>query len=413
MAQVHTDRNLLPTAEDRREAVLRVLAAASFLIFFQSFLVAPLIPALSVEFRTSPESLGLLIPAFMLPYGTSTLFYGPLSDRIGRKRVILTLLGLTVGMTAGTATAHTVTAMLIWRILGGAITGGVVPIALALLGDLFPYEERGKPMGWIFGAVAGGMAFGSTCGAFLNPYLGWRNEFLVTAALSGVVLVWALRLRDHFEGRLIPHPIGLGATLTGYLSLFANPRAARAYVYILLNGTFHSGVYSWLSLYFARRYGLGDRGIGMALLAYGVPGMLLGPTIGRAADRFGRRRFIPMGILLAALAAAAYIPRLPLAWPALLTGILSLGYDMSHPLLAGLITSVNPRRRGLAMGMNAFVLFVGFGLGPLAFALLLRRGFDTAFAVFATAQLCFGFIAVPLFRSETSSAEDQLLARLT
>jgi predicted MFS family arabinose efflux permease len=58
----------------KREAVLHVMAAASFLVFFQAYLVAPLIPSLSVEFHASTDLLGMLVPAYMLPYGISTLW---------------------------------------------------------------------------------------------------------------------------------------------------------------------------------------------------------------------------------------------------------------------------------------------------------------------------------------------------
>lgn len=139
---------------------------------------------------------------------------------------------------------------------------------------------------------------------------------------------------------------------------------------------FHSGVFSWLGLYFSQRYHLGDSGIGLALLGYGVPGMLLGPLIGHIADQIGRNRIIPLGILIAALSGASFIPEAPVIWPTILTAILSFGYDMSHPLLAGISTSLNPSRRGLAMGMNAFVVFTGYGLGALAFEPLLKFGFN-------------------------------------
>jgi MFS family permease len=132
--------------------------------------------------------------------------------------------------------------------------------------------------------------------------------------------------------------------------------------------------------------------------------MLLGPVIGHVADRYGRKHIIPLGIFVAAISAAALIPRSPLIWSAILTAILSLGYDMSHPPLAGIITSVNPARRGLAMGMNAFVLFSGFGLGTLIFQVALKSGFTIALGIFAAAQLCIGFLAIPLFRGEDSAA---------
>ncbi len=390
----------------QREAVLRIMSAAAFLIFFQAYLVAPLIPALSIQFHESTDFLGMLVPAYMLPYGISTLFYGPISDRVGRKPVILALLGLMVVTIAGVATAHTASQMMIWRLLGGITSGGIIPIALALLGDLFPYEQRGRPIGWMFGAIAGGMAFGSSLGALLNPIIGWRAEFLITASLTATVLAFAIRLRQFLEGAIAAHPFSLGKAIAGYWSLFTSSRGAKAYAYILLNGMFHSGVYTWLGLYFSERYRLGDEGIGLALLGYGIPGMLFGPVIGHLADRVGRKRMIPLGILIGSLSGAALILRAPLLWSAVIIAILSLGYDMSHPLLVGIITSLNPSRRGLAMGMNAFSLFSGYGLGALAFELLLKHGFDTALAVFAVAQLFLAILAVQLFRSEDYSAGD-------
>jgi len=408
MAQTYTDFTISRDPSLRREALLRILSASAFLVFFQTYLVAPLIPALAVEFHASTNLLGMLVPAYMLPYGISTLFYGPLSDRVGRKPVILTLLVMMVVTTVGVTTARSAHQMLAWRLLGGIATGGIVPIALALLGDLFPYAERGRPIGWMFGAMAGGMAFGSSVGAFLNPIIGWRREFLITAFLSGITLACAIRLRHSFESKLPQHPLSASAVISGYMKLFSDPRAAKGYIYVLLNGMFHSGVFSWLGLYFSERYHLGDEGIGLALLGYGIPGMLLGPVIGHVADRYGRKHIIPLGIFVGAISAVALIPRSPLIWPAIITAILSLGYDMSHPPLAGIITSVNPARRGLSMGMNAFVLFSGYGLGTLIFEVVLRSGFTISLTIFAAAQLCIGFLAIPLFSGEDSSVGDQL-----
>jgi predicted MFS family arabinose efflux permease len=406
MAQTYTDLTISREPSLQREALLRILSAAAFLVFFQTYLVAPLIPALAVEFHASTNLLGMLVPAYMLPYGISTLLYGPLSDLVGRKPVILTLLVMMVVTTAGVASAGTAHQMLAWRLLGGIATGGIVPIALALLGDLFPYAERGRPIGWMFGAMAGGMAFGSSVGAFLNPIIGWRREFLITALLSGIMLAFAIRLRHSFESKLPQHPLSATEVISGYMKLFSDPRAAKGYIYVLLNGMFHSGVFSWLGLYFSERYHLGDEGIGLALLGYGIPGMLLGPVIGHVADRYGRKRIIPLGIFVAAVCAAALVPRSPLFLRPIIIAALSLGYDMSHPLLTGIITSVNPKGRGLAMGMNAFLLFSGFGLGTLIFEFLLHRGFNFALMTFAGIQLGLGLLAVRLFRSEDSSAGD-------
>jgi predicted MFS family arabinose efflux permease len=159
-------------------------------------------------------------------------------------------------------------------------------------------------------------------------------------------------------------------------------------------------VFTWLGLYFSRRYGLGEVGIGLALLGYGVPGFLLGLAIGRAADLWGRRWLIPAGLGIAALSTAALVMQLPVFAAALALTVLSLGYDMTQPLFAGIVTSLNRKRAGQAMGMNVFTLFVGFGIGSYLFGEALRWGFPTSIAIFVSVQITAALAAFPLFRSE-------------
>jgi predicted MFS family arabinose efflux permease len=176
-------------------------------------------------------------------------------------------------------------------------------------------------------------------------------------------------------------------------------RARRTYVYVLFNAVFHAGIYTWLGLYFARHYSLGEVGIGLALLGYGIPGFALGPTVGRVADRRGRARLIPLGLLVAALAAGLLALRLPVGLAALAVGVLSLGYDLTQPLLAGIVTDLSANR-GQAMALNVFTLFVGLGTGSLIFQGLLPLGFSTALTIFAAAAVAAAAIGLNAFAGE-------------
>jgi len=389
--------------EDKRQHLLRVLAGATFLIFFQAYMVAPLIPHLSDVFGVSSQTIGLIVPAYMIPYGVSTLFYGLLSDRLGRRRIMLASLLAFILLTALTATAQSASQMILWRLLTGLGASGVVPLALALMGHLYPYEQRGRPLGWLFGAMAGGMAFGSTVGALLEPFIGWRGVFLGVSLLGAGVLglLWPYQ---RLLGEAPAAPTGTIRDLfAAYGTLLGPGRGRRTYAYVLLNAVFHSGVFTWLGLYFTQRYGLGEVGIGLALLGYGIPGFLLGPPIGRAADRWGRRWLIPAGLGIAAVAAAVLIGDIPLMAAALAVTLLSLGYDMTQPLLAGIVTTLGgPQRAGQAMGLNVFMLFTGFGLGSLFFGTALSLGFNTALVIFSAVQLGAAVVAVPVFRAETA-----------
>ncbi len=271
--------------------------------------------------------------------------------------------------------------------------GGVVPIALALIGDVVPFQERGRALGLFFGAMAGGIAFGSSAGALAEPVIGWRGLFLSVAAAGAAVGFGLLRLRRLF---LRPEPGAPPVRMVarGYGDLVADRRGRRTYAYVLVNAMLHSGVYTWLGLYFERRFDLGQVGIGLALVGYGVPGLVIGPFIGRRADRSGRARLIPLGVAVAASCGLVLAADIPLAVAVLAVAVLSLGYDLTQPLLAGIVTQLSTRR-GQAMGLNVFTLFVGFGLGSLAFQSLLSAGFSTALVAFGAIGLLAAGLAVP------------------
>lgn len=385
---------------DQLNGLLRVLSAATFLIFFQAFMVAPLIPRLSTLFAVPVEIIGLIEPAYLIPYGLATLVYGPLSDRLGRRRIILGSLILFIALTGLTATVRSASGMVVLRLLTGLGASGVVPISLALIGDLFPFHERGRALGWLFGAIAGGMGFGSTAGALLEPFITWQGLFLGVSVLAAVVLILLLPYQPLLETRAQgAAPATAGQLLRAYSSLLSSARGARTYAYVLFNGIFHSGIYTWLGVYFARRHGLSEVGIGLALLGYGLPGFLFGPTIGRLADRWGRSQLIPAGLAIGGISAALLALDLPVIAAAVIVTSLSLGYDMTQPLLAGIVTDLSPKR-GLAMGLNVFTLFTGFGLGSLVFSGFLRLGLSTAYVSFGVAALLAAVLAIRLFRSE-------------
>jgi predicted MFS family arabinose efflux permease len=386
-----------------REHLLRILAAATFIIFFQAYMVAPLIPALSATFGTTVQSVGYVVPAYLIPYGVSTLVYGLLADRLGIHRVMFGSLAAFVVLTALTATARSIEQLALWRALTGLGASGVVPLALALVGRVFPYEQRGRPLGWLFGAMAGGMAFGAPLGAILTPVIAWQGLFLVVGAAGMTVLLMLMTYRPMIAAAAQPVSGTLADLWRGYKDLLGTPRARRTYGYVLVNSMFHSGVFTWLGVYFERRYNIGPAAIGLTLLGYGVPGFLFGPLIGRAADRWGRARLIPIGLGLSALAAVLLILDFPIGVAPVLAMLLSLGYDMTQPLFAGIVTALGGKRGGQAMGLNVFTLFVGFGLGSLVFGALLPFEFGTAFGMFAAVQGLMTIASLWLFRSERPS----------
>lgn len=150
------------------------------------------------------------------------------------------------------------------------------------------------------------------------------------------------------------------------------------------------------------KYDLGEIGIGLAILGYGLPGLLFGSFIGRTADKRGRYVIILSGLIIAALAATSLALDIPVVLAAISVTLVSLGYDLTQPLFAGIVTELGGKKRGgQAMGLNVFALFTGFGIGSLFFGELLKLGFDHALFVFAAIQVLLTIVAFRLFRAES------------
>lgn len=117
------------------------------------------------------------------------------------------------------------------------------------------------------------------------------------------------------------------------------------------------------------------------------------------ADCYGRRRLIPLGLIIAGCSAGALALDLPVLVLPVFVTLLSLGYDLTQPLLAGIVTDLWPNR-GQAMGLNVFTLFVGFGCGSLIFRSMLPMGIDRVLLTFGGFAVMAGIVAVGLFRAE-------------
>jgi predicted MFS family arabinose efflux permease len=388
----------------QHKQLFTLLSIAAGLIFLQGYMIAPLIPRLAEVFNVPVQEIGFIVPAYMLSYALMALFYGVLSDRFGRWPIIRLSLAIFVICTALTATAQTASQMAAWRLLTGIGASGVIPLTFALIGDLFPFAQRGSMLGLVFAAMEGGMAAGSAGGAILEPFLGWRSLFLGTAVMAALVL-WGLNgYGALFDTAKIENLPTIRQIFRGYSQILSSFRGQRTYAYVLWNGIYHSGVYTWLGLYLSQRYNMDALSIGFTILGYGIPGLLLSSVIGRAVDRWGRRWLVPSGLIMAALAGIIMIFNIPANVTTIAVLVLSLGYDLTQPLFVGIVTDLGDSNNlGQTMGLKVFTLFTGFGIGSLIFGELLRFGFAASLGAFGGIQLIVGLIAIRLFWQEVPS----------
>lgn len=380
-------------------SLVAILSLGTFIVFFQGFMVAPILPQLSSLFHVSIRHVSFIEPAYLLSYGCSTLIYAPLSDKYGRFPLIIFSVSGFILITACTGFANTIDQMIILRFLTGLIAGGVAPTTIGWIGDQFPYEKRGHALGVFFGFMAGGTASGSSSGALLTAFTGWQMLFWIVAMTGLLILAVLLINYKSFIQERDKKSFSFKNVIKTYKNILLLPRGWRTYMFVLFNSMFHSGVFAWTGYFFFKNYQLSEKGVGLALLGYGIPGLLMGPFLGKLADKYGRNKIIPIGICVGALSALLLGMNYTLLFSCILIATLSLGFDMTHPLFAAIITSLS-RQKGVAIGLFAFVMFTGYGLGSLIFSLIINVGLNESFRIFGLMAAVGSVLSVFTFKNE-------------
>ena len=167
--------------------LLLLLQAAGFMVAAEARVIAALLPALADDLHSTIAGAGLLITLYALPYGLFQLVYGPLADRFSRQRVLAVALGLFALGTLCSGLAPNMAVLLMLRICTGAAAAGVIPVALAYIGDTVPYAERQAALGRMVGVAAFAGMISAALGGAIAELVSWRVLFIGYGALALLV----------------------------------------------------------------------------------------------------------------------------------------------------------------------------------------------------------------------------------
>lgn len=191
-------------------------------------LYLPALPQMADTFSTSHAMVNLTLGAYMVAFAIGMLFWGPLSERTGRKPILFAALALYVTASVSCALAHNIEALIVSRVVQGLAGGGVTVIGTTIVKDLFEGREREKVLATVMSLVIIAPMVAPVLGAFVLKIASWEVLFVVLAGFGcGAAVLVALyqeTLEEKSTGPLLKTWSRLGAVL-------ANPRFA----YLLLN----------------------------------------------------------------------------------------------------------------------------------------------------------------------------------
>jgi MFS transporter, DHA1 family, multidrug resistance protein len=343
-------------AHPPRLITLTLLSALSVLTLNT---IVPSLPAMSRDLAARESVVALAISGYMLVSALFQVALGPVSDRIGRRPVVLAALALYVPASAGCMLAQDITTLLVCRVLQGVVVAGAV-MSAAMIRDQHSARESAGKLGAISSAMAVAPMLGPLLGGLLDTALGWRAVFALYTVLGAAIL--ALAWVDLGETRRpgLPPP-----RLADWAALLASPRYW-AYVlctafsvgafFVFVTGVPYVATATW--------------GLTPALVGLGVGsitgGFMLGAAItARLAPRSRPARLILAGRLVptAALLAALALSACGVSHPAATFGLtIFVGFGNGLTIAntnAGAI-SVRPDLAGTAAGLSG-AMAVGLG----------------------------------------------------
>jgi len=373
-------------ASPNRTIVL--LSLAAFASASSMRVMDALLVRLAGDYGIGLASASNTVTVFAVVYGLMQLVMGPLGDRHGKLRVIATACGASAVATLACALAPSFASLLVARAAAGASCACIIPLSMAWVGDVTPYETRqgvlarfllGQIIGLSVGAALGGFAAAS--GWWQWPFVALAAWFLVVGAVLGRT-AWRQPAETHAAG---------GHLVGNLVEVLRTPGVARVVTTVFLEGVVLLGALAFVATHLNQVRGAPMPVAGAMFFAVSAGGVVFAIFARRVVPVLGEARMSAWGTVVIALSVLgiAWIPWLGAA-PLTCFGA-GLGFYMLHNTLQVNATQMAPTRRGAAVALFASLFFLGQSVGVALWGRVVEGiGTQSALTISALAMLPVG-----------------------
>jgi predicted MFS family arabinose efflux permease len=368
-----------------------ILASSGFASTFSGRAVEPMVGIIARDLATPVETAALLAAAFALPYAFIQPILGPIGDALGKERVMKVCLALLVLALIGSTLAPDITTLFALRIVAGAAAGGVIPLALALVGDRVEMARRQVAISRLLIAVITGQLIGSSLAGILAAFIGWRGVFVISAVM--MVVAFAATLAG-FRNAPRGAAFDLGTALRRYGEILRNRRARLLFAFVFVEAIAVFSIFPYLAPLLEERGQGGSAEAGLALAGFAIGGLVYSALVRWMLATLGLRLMLVAGGIISAAAFLAF--GLAGSWQMDTLAMLALGtgFYMLHNSFQTQVTELAPQARASAVALHAFSFFCGQALGVVVFGFGLRAiGLLPSMAISAVAILLVGLAA--------------------
>ena len=381
-----------PATDRALTRAIALMAVAAFASGFSLRISDPLLPQIALDFATKVGTASAIVTAYAVPYGLAQAFTGLLGDRFGKCQAAAGACLISGALVLLCALSQSLPQLTAARFIAAPAAATIVPLGMAYVGDVVPYEKRQPVLARFLAGQMLGMIAGQIAGGVIGDHFGWRSVFYVLAV---VFAVSGLALASQFAGnpwtrpmrRPPEHHAGL---ISDYRKLAASFWARFLIIAVFFEGLIFFGGFTYVAADLHGRFGLSFSVAGIVIAGYGIGSILYAMSVHRLVE-FGERGLvlgggIAVALGFVALAAVPYWELAPLACT-----LLGLGYYMVHNTLQTNATQMLPQSRATAVAAFSSMLFLGQSVGVAVAAPIVDRA--GAVPVFISAALLWPALA--------------------
>ena len=343
------------------------LSGAAFGSGMSMRVMDPMLVQLASDFSITLSTASQVITVFGLAYGLFQLLFGPLGDRYGKYLVVAW------GCIACSATALLCALapdfyfLLTARSIAGATAASIIPLSMAWIGDVIPYEDRQPILAqFLIGQILG-LSSGALIGGLCADYLTWRAPFFLISLFFVLIGSYLIRLNTRLpaSARFLHKAQGgaVARLFSEFGKIFSLPWARVVLTIVLIEGAMVFGAMAFIASHLHMQKGMSLTSAGSLVMLFGLGGLLFAWQSRNLLRQFGESGLVQHGSTLMGLSllAIAYGPSWWWSIPACFC--LGLGFYMMHNTLQINATQMAPERRGAAVAAFASCFFLGQSAG--------------------------------------------------
>jgi predicted MFS family arabinose efflux permease len=380
---------------------LVLLAVASFATQAMVRVTDSLLPQIAADFGVTVGAAAIVVTAYAVMHGSVQLIIGPIGDKFGKYRTITVAVGAAAVMVMLCGLAQSLDMLALARLASGAFAGWVIPLGMAYLGDVTPYEKRQQVLGTYLSGQISGQLFGQAMGGILGDLIGWRGVFFLLAgifAVSAAALAYELRTNPVTRW-------GYGADRGGrsfaadYAVVLKDPWARLICLFAFLESFWMWGPFAFVGADLHSRFGLSFTEIGLTVGMFAIGGLIYSTSVRALVGRLGQTGLATVGGVILALAYLVLAGE-PVWWTApVAVCAVGLGFYMLHNTLQTNATQMTPQARGTAVAIFSSALYLGQTAGVASASTVIDRfGAPPIFFAAAIALIALGIWFAHLLR---------------